>query len=85
MFNAKAPDGSNNLCGKQILTEMEKRSLSQQQLAIQLQLMGLKIHKNAISGIVNGKRHVTDIEATFFANLFGLTLEELFYGKSDIL
>ena len=62
MFINKAPDGRNNLCGKQVAQIRKSMRISQRELADRLQISGLDLDKNAIQKIECGKRFVTDIE-----------------------
>ncbi len=54
-----------------------KMQISQRELADKMQLVGIDIDKNAIQRIECGKRFVTDIEIIAFANVFGISFEEL--------
>lgn len=77
MFINKTGDGSNNLCGRKIAETRKQLGKSQRQLADSLQLAGLDVDKNAIQRIEAGKRFVTDIELVYFANVLGLSFDEL--------
>ena len=77
MFINKAPEGLNNLCGKQIALLRKDLRLSQRALADKLQLIGLDVDKNAIQRIECGKRFVTDIELKGFAEIFGVNIDQL--------
>ena len=77
MFINKTADGRNNLSGLKIAALRRQRSLSQRELADQLQLNGLDVDKNAIQRIEAGKRFVTDIELKQIAALFGVTTDSL--------
>jgi transcriptional regulator with XRE-family HTH domain len=78
MFKNKM-NGKNNLCGENIrkfrLTYPTR--LSQRGLADKMQLIGIDLDKNAIQRIECGKRFVTDIELKGFAEIFGVTLDQL--------
>ena len=78
MFKNKSA-GRNNLCGESIrrLRLAQNRKLSQRGLADQMQLIGIDLDKNAIQRIECGKRFVTDIELKAFAQVFGVTLDQL--------
>ena len=78
MFKNKN-DGKNNLCGDKIRTlRLSYRTkLSQRALADKMQLIGIDVDKNAIQRIECGKRFVTDIELRAFAEIFGVSLDEL--------
>ena len=80
MYKLKAPDGTNNLCGRNIkrLRLQQHPRLSQRKLAIKLQLKGYEVDNHFIRRIENGERFVTDIEVKIFSELFGVPLEELF-------
>ncbi|MBO4692916.1 MAG: helix-turn-helix transcriptional regulator [Clostridia bacterium] len=77
MFINKSKDGLNNICGKNIASFRIKLKISQRELADRMQLVGIDIDKNAIQRIECGKRFVTDIEVIAFAEVFGVTLDEL--------
>lgn len=78
MFKNKN-DGRNNLCGDNIrkLRLSYPTKLSQRALADKMQLIGIDIDKNAIQRIECGKRFVTDIELRGFAEIFGVSLDQL--------
>ncbi len=77
MFINKAPNGLNNLCGKNIAQLRLKMGASQRELTDKLQLVGIDIDKNAVQRIECGKRFVADIEIIAFAKVFKVTVEEL--------
>jgi len=78
MFKNKN-DGRNNLCGEKIheLRLAYPTKLSQRSLADKMQLIGIDVDKNAIQRIECGKRFVTDIELKAFAEIFGVSVNEL--------
>ena len=77
VFVNKAPDGSNNLSGKQIADLRKEKNMSQRELAGILQLRGLNIDKNAVQRIEAGQRFVTDVELPHFARALDTTVEFL--------
>lgn len=79
MFKLKAPDGTNNLCGKNLkrLRESIRPPMSQRKLAEQLQLAGYDVDNHFIRRIENGQRYVTDIEIKMLADLFNVSYAEL--------
>lgn len=83
MYKNKAPDGRNNLCGKQIarLRKQMRPRVSQRLLAERLQVLGLDLDKNAIQRIENGSRFVTDVELAQIAQLLQVSMEELTEGR----
>lgn len=80
MFKIKAPDGTNNLCGKNIqcLRESHIPKLSQRGLAKLLQLSGYDVDHHFIRRVENGERFVTDIEIKIFAEVFKVEYSRLF-------
>lgn len=78
MFKNKNND-RNNLCGDSIrkLRLSYPIKLSQRALADKLQVIGVDVDKNAIQRIECGKRFVTDIELRGFAEIFGVTIDEI--------
>ena len=77
MFINKAPDGLNNICGKNIAKLRIGKGLSQRELADKMQLVGIDIDKNAIQRIECGKRFVTDIEIIGFSKIFDISPDTL--------
>lgn len=79
MFKHKAPDGSNNLCGKnlKIIRLKQKPRLSQSKLARNLQLLGYDVDKHFIHRIENGKRFVTDVDLVMLAKALKISINEL--------
>lgn len=79
MFKNKNPDGTRNLCGKNVarLRMAMKPKVSQNKLAGQLQLAGLDLEKNAVQRIESGERFVTDIELKRLAEVLGVSTDEL--------
>lgn len=79
MYKNKAPDGSNNICGKRIkkFRELLPEKTSQKQFADMLQIAGLDIDKNAVQRIESGDRFITDIELKVIARVLGISYREL--------
>ena len=77
MFLNKAPDGRNNVSGKQIAKFRKEAGMSQRQLADALQILGLDVDKNAIQRIESGQRFVTDIELIYIAKALSKSYEDL--------
>jgi transcriptional regulator with XRE-family HTH domain len=79
MYKNKAPDGSNNICGKRIkkFREQLPEKTSQKLFADMLQIAGLDIDKNAVQRIESGDRFITDIELKVIARVLGISYREL--------
>lgn len=79
MYKNKAPDGSNNLCGKKIkqLREQLPEKVSQKQFSDLLQIAGLDLDKNAVQRMESGERFITDIELKVIAGVLGVSYQEL--------
>ena len=79
MFKLKAPDGTNNLCGKKLyrLRTEHNPPLSQRKLAFMLQMQGYDIDNHVIRRIELGKRYVTDIELVMLSKALGVSLHDL--------
>lgn len=77
MFLNKAPDGRNNVSGRQIAVFRKEAGLSQRQLADALQLLGLDVDKNAIQRIESGQRFVTDIELIYLSKALKKSIYQL--------
>ena len=80
MFINKAPDGTNNICGRQVAKLRKQMRKSQRQLADELQLLGLDVDKNAIQRIESGSRFVTDIELTYLTQVLHTSFDALMGG-----
>lgn len=83
MFKLKAPDGSNNLCGKKLkyLREQADPPMSQRGLAKQLQIAGHDVDNHFVRRIELGERFVTDIELDLLAKFFGVSVDYLISGE----
>ena len=77
MFTNKAPDGTNNLCGKKIALARINMKMSQRALAEALQSLGLDVDKNTVQRIEAGKGFVTDIELAAFSQVLDIEIPEL--------
>lgn len=79
MFKLKAPDGTNNLCGKRIaqLRTEHNPPLSQRKLAQLLQVTGYDVDHHFIRRIELGERFVTDIELVMLSDVLGVSLDDL--------
>ena len=79
MFKLKAPDGTNNLCGKKLIKlRMEHNPpLSQRKLAQMLQIAGYDVDNHFVRRIELGERFVTDIELAMLSEILKVSLEDL--------
>lgn len=77
MFINKSATGENNICGKQVAFFRKNMKISQRELAVKLQLLGLDVDKNAIQRIESGQRFVTDIEIVYLCKALKITVNEL--------
>lgn len=79
MFKLKAPDGTNNLCGKKLakLRAEHKPPLSQRKLAQLLQVAGYDVDNHFVRRVELGERFVTDIELVMLSEVLGVSLDEL--------
>ena len=83
MFKLKAPDGTNNICGKRIKELRLGMDLSQRRLAVKLQLLGYDVDNFFIRRVENGERFITDIELQMFSRVFNVPVNELFPASHD--
>ena len=79
MFKIKAPDGTNNLCGKNLkrIREAQNPPLSQRKLAQKLQVMGYDIDNHFIRRVELGQRFVTDIELEMLSRALNVSFDAL--------
>ena len=85
MFKLKAPDGTNNLCGKNLilLRESHNPPLSQRGLARLLQISGYDVDNHFIRRVENGERFVTDIEIKMLAEVLNVGIDALFESQKE--
>ena len=79
MYKLKAPDGTNNLCGKNLkhIRENMKPPVSQRGLAKLLQLNGYDVDNHFVRRVENGERFVTDIEIRMLAEVLKISYDAL--------
>ena len=77
MFKIKAPDGSNNLCGKRIAELRKSKKLSQRKLAAKMQLLGYDVDNFFIRRVENGERFVTDIDLKIFCEVLEVSASDI--------
>ncbi len=82
MFKIKAPDGTNNLCGKRLKELRLSQGLSLRQLAVKMQLLGYDVDYYFIFRAENGERFITDIDLVIFARALNVSLEEILNIKN---
>jgi len=71
------PDGRCNLSGERVREARLRLLLSQEALAVKLQLLGLQIGQMAVSRIETGKRLVPDFELPILAEALDVTTDWL--------
>lgn len=69
-----------NLIGKKLKFLRKQNRLSQQKLAVKLQLAGMDIGKNTITRIETNQRSVTDMELKAPVEVFQVTYEYFLDG-----
>ena len=66
-------NGKKNICGERVKEHRRRLSLSLEQLAARLQLLGVIIERDSVSRIEIGTRFVTDYELAALSEIFGVT------------
>lgn len=66
-----------NISGERIRQWRIGAGITQEQLAIKMQLNGLQLGQMAISRIETGKRLVADFELVIFSRVLGVSMERL--------
>lgn len=74
-----------NVIGDNLKKYRTKKNLSQSDLANELNLLGINIHKNDISLIESNKRSVRDFELWGFIKVLNLDFESLLNGIENKL
>lgn len=77
MFKVKAPDGTNNLCGRRIAELRKQKKLSQRKLSYKMQLLGYDVDNYFIRRVENGERFVTDIDLKIFCEALEVSITEI--------
>lgn len=67
------------------LRKCRKKHLSQANLMMELNLLGINMHKNDIYMIENNKRNVKDYEVWGFTKILNITYNDLFAGIENKL
>lgn len=83
MFKIKAPDGSNNLCGKRIAQIRKEKKLSQRKLAAKMQLLGYDVDHYFIRRVENGERFVTDIDLMIFCQALEVSINDILFFSDE--
>lgn len=68
----------NNVVGKFIKKILEQQGLTQEQLAIRIEMAGWQIDQFVISKIERGDRQISDIEAQMIALVLKVSVSQLF-------
>lgn len=85
MFKIKAPDGTNNLCGRRIAEIRTRKKLSQRKLATKMQLLGFDVDHYFIRRVENGERFVTDIDLVIFSRALEVPISDILNEENEIL
>lgn len=80
MPKPRTKTGEKNLIGLRLKDLRKEHSLSQRDLARQLQLAGIDMDKNVITRIETNKRYVTDLELKAITEIFHVTYDYLIDG-----
>lgn len=70
--------GTKNAVGKMVYQLRRDKQMKQTDLLTQLQLRGIDICPSSLSELEGQNRSVTDLELLALANIFSVSLEELF-------
>lgn len=87
MFSSRSKTGRNNVIGLTIARLRKELHISQRELADRLNTIGLAIDKNAVQRLESGQRFVTDLEMLYLAQVFDVTLNDLYAnskGETDV-
>ena len=69
-----------NLIGDRVKFFRKNKRMSQRELSIKLELMGVYVCRGSISRIEDGSRTVTDIEIYALAKALGISINDLFFN-----
>lgn len=76
-------NGKANIVGAQIKAIRKKKHMSQDMLAIKMQLNNIEISQKVISRIENQERFVTDYELLVFSRVLDADIYELFQSPQN--
>ena len=82
MRRRKLETGNKNIVGERIVSLRKSRGIRQKDLLVQLQIRGVDVSYSVLSKIEGQTRAVYDYEILAFADIFGITADELL-GRSD--
>lgn len=68
----------NNVIGRYVKEIREKQGLTQEQLAIRIEIAGWKIDRFIVSKIERGDRHLSDVEVQTIAQALKVSVSRLF-------
>ncbi len=74
-----------NVIGGNLRKYRTEKHLSQANLTMELNLLGVNLHKNDVYMIENNKRSVKDYEVWAFVKALNITYNDLFNGIEDKL
>lgn len=74
-----------NVIGKNLRKIRKTKHLSQADLTMELNLLGINLHKNDIYMIENNKRTVKDYEVWGIMKILKISYDDLFEGIENIL
>ncbi len=70
-------NGKSNIVGKKICDLRKQQKLSQEELAVKMQLNNIEISQKVISRIEKQERFVTDYELLVFSQVLGVSIYDL--------
>ncbi len=82
-MQSKKFNDKSNIIGKNVKKYRTQKGYTQEQLCQQLDLLGLNLYHSDIYLIENNKRIVKDYEAFALTKIFGITLDDLYFGAND--
>lgn len=74
-----------NVIGENLRNYRNEKHLSQADLTMELNLLGINLHKNDVYMIENNKRSVKDYEVWGFIKVLNISYDDLFAGIEDKL
>ena len=69
-----------NIIGDRVKHFRKSKRMSQRELSIKLELMGVYVCRGSISRIEDGSRTVTDIEIYALSKVLGVSINDLFFN-----
>jgi len=74
-----------NIIGSRVRDARKESRMTQMELALRMQLLGVPMDRSAVAKLESGRRPISDIEAAAIAKILGITIARLFEASDSML